>query len=67
MATLNNESQRELRQQIAERFGYLLEQLKGRGIEDLYSLAGQINSHFDQYCGNAEILTEKPKELVDLI
>jgi hypothetical protein len=66
MAQINNESQRELRQQINTEFGNLLEKLKFAELPSEYRLCADINEAFDLYAGNAEILTEKPKELVNL-
>lgn len=56
MAKIDTESQKELRQQISEQFGNLLEMINN--LPQTYKLATQINEAFDRYAGYAEMLTE---------
>lgn len=58
MAQITTDSQRELRQQINEQFGNLLEQLSSIPAPIAYRLTTQINEAFDRYASNAELLTE---------
>lgn len=56
MANITPEAQRELRSQITTQFGNLFEMLIDNG--PAYKLLAQINTAFDVYAGNAQILTE---------
>ena len=64
MAAITKETQRVLRNEIEIQFGHLLELV----LNDLtqYQACANLNKLVIEYMGNAQILTDTPKELVNI-